>query len=1673
MITTVATQNQARLSSNALTASLYTLATGAGVASKAFRALLASTGIGLIIAGVTTAITLLTGAISENIQEQEKFDDYIKKNTEALTVNGEQVKTLLSEYENLSARETDSLSVEETQRLIEVQNQLAELYPALIDHVDANGDAHLKSKDAIAEELDITQKLIDKEKELKSLGAEDIFKEALGDIKELQNSRGGLQSVLELKVERGSSQQEIAQVELDILKLDQTIASKSAEITKSIFDITDSFTTSGVEIDKVLNNDIQSVIRGLDFSKLNPEELKTFSQQLAVIREELNTALKSGSSVGFEEARGKLNDLIKTNIGTKAKLDDTSISFDNLSKKSKDVIPAIGEVEGALEGADEQLDKTVAKLKQLGSVQEQIAGVSQAQVSAVGDAVTVIGYLGDVSERTSIQEQSLANSIRLLSRLYPQLSSLLNGTIKDREKAISIITAENNANQALLKAYELSANGKLTAEARVTVVQLEETNKRINNINAEIRALDTLQQNYNKIINKLSEGNKPLTDAEYLRQEKLSQNASNRIQLQQAQLAKLSGTQNAQAISLTKQTDAIESNEKAQKSNSKSKSKSNSETEKSVYITDKYKKSLEELDAQIKKNNISQQDYLSHSSNGLRLLNQELALQEAKLKLMKDQERSIQAQIKSGKILQTGNVKVEKTAQQATKATTQQVKVSGFQGRYSSPQGYRNNPITGKKEYHNGIDLASPLGTRLDSNVSGKVVASKYHESYGNYVEIQDSDGVKHLFAHLERAIVKFGDTITAGQQIGNIGSTGASTGSHLHYSVRNANNQYLDALSYAKEARTGKVTTTTNGKTTTNTTAPVSNAKEQIDQAQSELTNLGVGIAEQEQAIEDLKAKIIDTTLEGFQYRRDQAQANIDYEQAKILGVDRANVRYGKTLDIISKQLANKQKINYEELGYLELQRKMSGKSEVELDKLNARYLALKQSIQELNVEINQFNIERITDAFNNELEGFNRVISYERGKLEELDTTSARYGKSLKTIDSNLQLSSKSTQKFIASLTNLVNSGKYSGQELENLIKQIDELNLSLIDLNKQISDNNYEIIINIKNNSDAVVDDLQEQLTLSETYIKRLKEGTEEYSKELLLQLELLKKTAEQHDATRKALLAEANARDTLPERLKEINELIEDESKAYNSAISSIYDLTKSVEDVNTKALEDIYSKVLNAYKSYVQERRDEHMKALDDERKAEDKRSEERKKQLQDELNLFKKSIQERIEALDKQDAERSFNMDIEDLESERRKIQDRYNLLSLEDTLEANAERAKLQEQLDKIDKDISEKRYKRDLDLQKESLNDLSERKEEEIGLLEQAEDERYATEVDRIDRLKVYYEKYYNDLLNDERKFAQLREDILNKNFSKVASDFSGYIGEMEATLPNLRDTFDGTMTAVGDSIRLNVIDELNNALKLFDQFKASQATLDKVTNNSSGVDFGKDDFNGNATGGKGDSFKDTVLGGGANKSTAIANAKVLVGKYLIDVAVPKETSDVRKNNIRTKAYALASEGRNSGSNIPSQEDFRNSITRATDEDKKAFKDYINSGLSGVLQSQYLIEDIKKYASSLNTGGYLNFGSNSGGIDGKGGRALIAHPNEIILNPLEVDKLLAQSKFLSDAYNGATNKISTQNPSFGGNLEVAFYVDKMVASDETEVRNFGNKIGNTALTKFGVNTR
>ena len=104
--------------------------------------------------------------------------------------------------------------------------------------------------------------------------------------------------------------------------------------------------------------------------------------------------------------------------------------------------------------------------------------------------------------------------------------------------------------------------------------------------------------------------------------------------------------------------------------------------------------------------------------------------------------------------------------------------------RLSSPYGYRIHPTLGYRKFHNGVDLANSQGTPIYAARSGKVTVSTNSSSYGYYVTINHGDGFSSLYAHMTHDVVNVGQSVSKGQLIGYMGSTGRSTGPHLHFSI-------------------------------------------------------------------------------------------------------------------------------------------------------------------------------------------------------------------------------------------------------------------------------------------------------------------------------------------------------------------------------------------------------------------------------------------------------------------------------------------------------------------------------------------------------------------------------------------------------------------------------------------------------------------------------------------------------------------------------------------------------------------------------------------------------------------------------------------------------------------------------------------------------------------------
>jgi murein DD-endopeptidase MepM/ murein hydrolase activator NlpD len=117
-------------------------------------------------------------------------------------------------------------------------------------------------------------------------------------------------------------------------------------------------------------------------------------------------------------------------------------------------------------------------------------------------------------------------------------------------------------------------------------------------------------------------------------------------------------------------------------------------------------------------------------------------------------------------------------------------------GTITSPFGYRQNPFGGGMEFHQGLDIAAPMGTTITAAAGGTVIQAGWFGGYGNYIVIDHGGGMSTGYGHCSQIFVSVGQKVQKGQAIGAVGSTGASTGPHVHFEVR-INGKPVDPAAY------------------------------------------------------------------------------------------------------------------------------------------------------------------------------------------------------------------------------------------------------------------------------------------------------------------------------------------------------------------------------------------------------------------------------------------------------------------------------------------------------------------------------------------------------------------------------------------------------------------------------------------------------------------------------------------------------------------------------------------------------------------------------------------------------------------------------------------------------------------------------------------------------------
>ena len=505
---------------------------------------------------------------------------------------------------------------------------------------------------------------------------------------------------------------------------------------------------------------------------------------------------------------------------------------------------------------------------------------------------------------------------------------------------------------------------------------------------------------------------------------------------------------------------------------------------------------------------------------------------------------------------------------------------------------------------------------------------------------------------------------------------------------------------------------------------------------------------------------------------------------------------------------------------------------AKMELLNIQQESLDIMNQIQELRYEIIQSQIRE----YEYRKESLNDEIAREEYRASLYDENSKEYRNSMEQLK-KLYIERRNIQgEEMRFLQKTYRSSREITEAQRAELKKMYEDSISTwLEIQKTIDEINYKIAESRLNN---VTQKLQEQYDYLlkkmedlETSLKRLDSDDFMGSFDLnRKKLNLLYDQEEQIWAIIRRLQQENRFLKQHRELLNKNNEEIKKWQNELKNVQDQIFETNKSIENAQ-ESMADI---VIDLYKQVYEKQRDLQLQSLEDELDAFRKVHEEKMKMLDDEYKKYEKIIKKKIESLERDEEERDFKKELAKKEKERQKILSQINNLSMSNAWEDRAKVADLTEQLEQIEEEIAEFKHDREVELRKQALQDELDARNEQNEKIKETIQEQIEEEEKKYEKQREELERYWENILNDERKFNAIREEILK-----------GHVNNIKNTLGQFIKSIQSNMSEIGESISKNLIDKLREAQSNLTQMTNVINTGSRKTNSKDWYALGERDI------------------------------------------------------------------------------------------------------------------------------------------------------------------------------------------------------------------------------------
>lgn len=385
------------------------------------------------------------------------------------------------------------------------------------------------------------------------------------------------------------------------------------------------------------------------------------------------------------------------------------------------------------------------------------------------------------------------------------------------------------------------------------------------------------------------------------------------------------------------------------------------------------------------------------------------------------------------------------------------------------------------------------------------------------------------------------------------------------------------------------------------------------------------------------------------------------------------------------------------------------------------------------------------------------------------------------------------------------------------------------------------------------------LEDNIALEEYYLAKYEETDEAYRQRQANIVKLKQQQADYHKTTISYIEGQLKSNKKLnAEQRKELEKTLIRTQQAYYSLLKDIDSINKSIQ----KSYEKIADEVIDTYKKMYETMREVALENIDKELKTLENSHKKKMDMLDEELDQYEKLIQAKIDLIDQEEDEEDFQKELAKKQQERLELIREIDILAMDDSIEARSKVTELKEQLSEKEMEIEEFLTSRERELRKASLRQQLEDKREQIEAEREMETIRFESMRSQLEQEREELRVHYENLLNDERAFAQMREDILNgniQNMNKQLNDFANFVKN--------------NMSSIGQSISNNLLDKIKDAQNLLNSVNKSYQNVKTSTpSGSSGSS--------SSTKTSGSSSKTPTVGGKVKVATS--NAKAYMDSY-----------------------------------------------------------------------------------------------------------------------------------------------------------------------------------------------